>query len=266
MQKRHSYLLITLFLLFSACSDDDEAAPAITIDAENFSTTIEENPNTGQVIGTIDASTNQGNLTYSLQNESPAGALALDASTGTITVADPTLFVFADNPQISAEALISNGDINTTASIAITVLEEGTEPAPSPETTLWIGENTTFTKADGANPESASNQDRLTDNVWITRGNGGGQIYNAVVEAASDKTASPQDTEWAQGSIEDYESLNFQPFRAAVGDPKDVVGKRLVLHLITDDIYLSVRFTSWSQGRAGGFAYERSTDAAVSIP
>ena len=40
---------------------------------------------------------------------------------------------------------------------------------------------------------------------------------------------------------------------------KNVVGKNLVMYLEKDDVYLTVKFTSWSQGEKGGFAYERST-------
>lgn len=54
-------------------------------------------------------------------------------------------------------------------------------------------------------------------------------------------------------------TITFRPFRAAVDRPQNVVGKELVLHLIESDIYLQVRFTSWSQSKQGGFGYERST-------
>jgi hypothetical protein len=37
------------------------------------------------------------------------------------------------------------------------------------------------------------------------------------------------------------------------------VGSDLVLYLVDENIYLSVKFTSWSQGQKGGFAYERSS-------
>ena len=43
---------------------------------------------------------------------------------------------------------------------------------------LWIGETIAFTKVDGANPNLEENQDRIRDNIWITRGNSGGQIFN----------------------------------------------------------------------------------------
>jgi len=126
--------------------------------------------------------------------------------------------------------------------------------------TIWEGDNITFTKADGADPNVEANQDRITSSVHITRGNNGGQIFNAATESSSDKDASPAGTEWAVGSIDDIANLTFRPFRAAVGDPKDVVGKNLVLHVIAQDVYISVRFTQWSQRRGGGFAYIRSTE------
>lgn len=40
---------------------------------------------------------------------------------------------------------------------------------------------------------------------------------------------------------------------------KSLVGKNMVLHLVEDNIYISIKFTSWSSGTKGGFAYERST-------
>ena len=130
----------------------------------------------------------------------------------------------------------------------------GTENA-----TVWAGDNISFSKAAGANPADAASQDRLTSNVWLTRGNEGGQIYNAVTETASDKDTSPSGTLWAIGDIDDAATLDFQLFRAAVGEPQDVVGKDLVVFLQDDNILLSMNFTSWDMGRAGGFAYTRST-------
>lgn len=127
------------------------------------------------------------------------------------------------------------------------------------EPTVWSGELITFTKADGSDPNDESNQDRLTSNVWITRGNGGGQIYNAAVNSGANKELSPVGTEWAVGLLEDRATLTFENFRSAVTKPQEVVDTNLVVHLIEDDIYLSVVFTSWSVGQKGGFQYQRST-------
>ena len=132
------------------------------------------------------------------------------------------------------------------------------ENIDSNNSTLWKNSIKTFIKLDGADPTDEVNQDRLTENVWITRGNDGGQIYNAAKEESSNKSKSPVGTKWAIGSIDDYKDLSFNDFRIAI-KPKTIVGKNLVLYLEEDDIYLSVKFTAWSQGQKGGFSYERST-------
>jgi len=124
---------------------------------------------------------------------------------------------------------------------------------------FWRGSTITFNKSNGANPNLEENQDRIRENVWITRGNTGGQIFNIAINNRADKTESPVGTEWAIGTLDELESLTFDYFRNAISRPKTVVGKNLVLHLIEDDIYINVKFTSWSQGKRGGFSYERST-------
>ena len=129
---------------------------------------------------------------------------------------------------------------------------------PEPYYTIWNGGKITFEKADGADPNSALAQDRITDLVWITRGNSGGQIYNIAKESAADKNKSPLGTKWAIGTLDEIDQLSFNDFRTAVGEPKEVVEKNLVLYLEDHSTYISVKFTSWSSGSKGGFAYERS--------
>ena len=139
----------------------------------------------------------------------------------------------------------------------ISCSKEGT-PNEISSSTIWNGPLKSFTKTDGSNASEETNQDRLTAKVWITRGNNGGQIYNAAQEDKSDKYKSPIGTEWAVGNINNLDKLIFYDFRIAI-QPKNIVGKDLVLHLIEEDIYLSVKFKSWAQGQKGGFSYERST-------
>ena len=139
----------------------------------------------------------------------------------------------------------------------ISCSKEGT-PNEISSSTIWNGPLKSFTKTYGSNASEETNQDRLTAKVWITRGNNGGQIYNAAQEDKSDKYKSPIGTEWAVGNINNLDKLIFYDFRIAI-QPKNIVGKDLVLHLIEEDIYLSVKFKSWAQGQKGGFSYERST-------
>ena len=137
--------------------------------------------------------------------------------------------------------------------------DDSTGTTPAEGATTWSGTTMTYTKADGADPTMEANQDRITDNVWLTRGNSGGHIFNAKSETAS-STNTPSDTEWAIGTTATLSSLTFQPFRTVYPKPKnDIVGEDLVLHLITDDIYIDIKFTSWSTDKTGGFTYERST-------
>ncbi|MDA9676307.1 BspA family leucine-rich repeat surface protein [Flavobacteriaceae bacterium] len=135
-------------------------------------------------------------------------------------------------------------------------------------TTTWTSYTKTFTKSGGSDPNTRKdfliggigNLYNNTKSVAITRGNDGGQIYNISKESSADKTNSPLGTTWAVGTIDQRESLTFKKFRAAVGKPKDVVGKDLVMYLEDHDVYLSVKFTSWTEGKNGGFVYERSAN------
>lgn len=132
--------------------------------------------------------------------------------------------------------------------------------------TTWNGPTMTFTKTDNADPTLAENQDQITSNVWLTRGNSGGQLYNAKTESDSSKSTSPDDTQWALGTTSNIGTLTFSTFRGT-SKPQDAVGQNMVLHLVTDDIYIDIKITSWTSGSnsGGGFSYERSTDPNLSI-
>ena len=131
---------------------------------------------------------------------------------------------------------------------------------------MWSGPKVVFTKADGADPTQAANQDRLTSNVWLTRGGSQG-LYNIAKEAFFTHSVSPVDTEWASGTTANYASLTYtdwETWARSVGNPPATPGVNAVLHLKTDNIYLDIKFLSWSQ-RSGGFSYERSTPGASPI-
>jgi len=132
--------------------------------------------------------------------------------------------------------------------------------------TTWNGPTMTFTKTDNADPTLAANQDQITSNVWLTRGNSGGQLYNAKTESDSSKSTSPDDTQWALGTTSNIGTLTFSTFRGT-SKPQDAVGQNMVLHLVTDDIYIDIKITSWTSGKisGGGFSYERSTDPNLSV-
>jgi hypothetical protein len=137
--------------------------------------------------------------------------------------------------------------------------------------TVWTGYDFSFSKASNVDPSFPENQDRITDNVWITRAPQGG-IFNANVESFWD-SESPADTEWATDynnpddeiAATNYAALDFVPWlNAYVEDigtgqlPASLIGRNAVVHLITDNIYLDLRFESWVFGGGGGFSYVRA--------
>lgn len=125
-------------------------------------------------------------------------------------------------------------------------------------TVVWTSNKMTFTKSDYADWTLEENQDRITSNVWITRGDMQG-IFNAKTES-SWLTTSPENTEWAYGSAANWESLTFQNWVDWHGwNPPSTVGQNAVLHLISEDIYIDIKFLSWTAGGGGGFSYERAT-------
>jgi hypothetical protein len=136
--------------------------------------------------------------------------------------------------------------------------------------TVWTGPEVTFTKPDGADWTLPEYQDRITPGVWLTRADTQG-LFNIAVERSYDPGTQlrPTNTEWAFAGLNgnpttgvtaaNYADLVFDTWRASVvGTPPASVGLAGVLHLISEDIYISITFNSWSVG-AGGFSYTRST-------
>lgn len=140
--------------------------------------------------------------------------------------------------------------------------------------TIWDGPTMSFTKVDYANQNLEANQDRITPNVWLTRG-ADNVLFNVVSQTAAPSSGfnSPLDTEWAEGTTANFNQLTYTDFKTSAplaGNGKrkviQMVDKDYVLHLISDNIYIDIKITSWTSGQAGGgFSYQRSTDPSLNI-
>ena len=137
--------------------------------------------------------------------------------------------------------------------------------------TLWTGPPLTFTKEDYADWTLPQNQDRIIEDVWLTRADSQG-IFNIVQESHFTKLTFdlPSKTMWALGSTDDgIENLEFNYFLAIADlEPPSLVGRDMVLYLVPHDTYLDIKFTSWTSGYdggGGGFSYIRSTDTTSSF-
>jgi PEP-CTERM motif len=94
---------------------------------------------------------------------------------------------------------------------------------------------------------------------WLTRADTQGP-FNIRSEPAYTHNLSPSGTEWAFGTAADFATLTYTTWEMwAANNPPATVGRDAVVHLISDDIYLDVKFTSWTNSGGGGFSYVRST-------
>jgi hypothetical protein len=160
--------------------------------------------------------------------------------------------------------------------------------------TVWSGLTFNYTHADGLNPTDPANQDRITNEVWITRGQFGGGLLNAAPPTGSDPAdcdpifgcnyqhnLSPVDTEWATSRMlansdktiaaTNYQNLAFTNWEGAYSNQVGVFildsnYRNAVVHLIDQNIYLDLQFTGWSSRGGGGFSYLRSVAPSAPAP
>jgi hypothetical protein len=141
---------------------------------------------------------------------------------------------------------------------------------------IWTGASTTFTKAGSADPTQPGNQDRLTNNVWLTRGSDEGMFNIATgQETKYTRFTSPSDTKWATGAMgantgkiitaTNWQNLTFSDWAPAYGGPGSGLSAHIttevaVVHLLTDDIYLNLLFSDFTSG--GDFTYRRATPSS----
>jgi hypothetical protein len=85
---------------------------------QDFTTSIDENSPNGNNLG-IMLATGDGALSFSITSQSPAGAIAINPSTGELTIANTTLFNFETNPTITANIVVDNSVSTETATATI---------------------------------------------------------------------------------------------------------------------------------------------------
>jgi glucose/arabinose dehydrogenase len=125
--------------------------------------------------------------------------------------------------------------------------------------TVWTGP--TIIRGD------ANGVDQMTPSVGITRGASQG-IYNISQEPGFTHFLSPKDTEWADGTTANYNTLSYTDWdnwaKNIHGGPPGTIGVNAVVHLISDNIYIDIKFLTWGIG--GPYSYQRSTPAAANLP
>lgn len=118
-----SRIYIALFaVLAMACSEEDLKEDA-TVSLTDMEVTIAENPTNGQVLGSIGLDVTGGEVTFSIESQTPDGAFDLDPATGSLIVADSALFDFEVNPTLTAEISGAIGEIEDQATVTVTLTD-----------------------------------------------------------------------------------------------------------------------------------------------
>ncbi len=118
---------------------------------EDLTVSIDENPTNGDLIGTV-LVTGNGSSSFSLDMQTPSGALAIDQNTGELTVADATLFDFETNPVITGTVAVVDGINTATVTINLSDVVELTLQ----DLTVSIDENPTDGQVVGTMQASGS--------------------------------------------------------------------------------------------------------------
>ncbi|WP_117880963.1 cadherin repeat domain-containing protein [Aureibaculum luteum] len=108
-------LFSVLSLTIMSCSSDDPDS----LTTANITKSIDENAADGAVVATVSGTSNAGTVSFSILNQSPAGAMTINATTGDLTVADATIFDFETNPEITAEVQVSTESLIENSSVII---------------------------------------------------------------------------------------------------------------------------------------------------
>jgi hypothetical protein len=135
-------------------------------------------------------------------------------------------------------------------------IASGVQPARAD--TLWTGPDLDFTQS------SSNFTDVLIPGAVSLTRDYNQWLFNPAGGDEGPGPGTPTDTEWAFGTIDNYLALDYQTFDSyRDGDLSGLlVGNPMVVHLINEDIYLSLTFSAWPQ-HGGFFAYTRSTPVAL---
>lgn len=204
LTKRFSlFFLLSIFIFFISCSKDSEEPVQTekTIITENLSVTIDENPTNGQLIGTVQGSTNEGSVTFSITEQTPAGAFSIDAASGELKVADESLFDFEINPTITGIVKVSNGSVFENASVTISLNEVNEEH-------VFNGSIALFTQAE-VEAFGSNNYTMIYGTLLI--GDIVDHIYSEITDLSSLKTLKyigGQLNIWRNGELTDLNGLH----------------------------------------------------------
>mgnify|MGYP006077454057 CR=1 FL=1 len=174
---KKSVIILILLSLILSCSEDED----ITISLSDFQVTIDENPSPNQVIGIIDATTKQGNLTFSITEQSPNNAFQINASTGELIVLAESLFDFETYPIITGTVTAENRNVSETANVIINLNNVDDTSITATDLYITVDENPNPNQVLGT-IDASTNQGNLTFSISGQSPNNAFQINTSTGE------------------------------------------------------------------------------------
>jgi hypothetical protein len=131
--------------------------------------------------------------------------------------------------------------------------------------TVWTGPNLNYTKS------ASTPADTIVPGKVVLKRGSSEVLFNTAAGETFAGLNSPADTEWAFGTINNFASLAYQSMgslRTTAGGnlAAKILNQNMVVHLVNEDIYFSIKFTTWGRFGSGTVAYTRSTAATVTPP
>ncbi|WP_435414534.1 cadherin domain-containing protein [Polaribacter aestuariivivens] len=172
----------------------DEIDQAPTIADQTFS--IDENSPNATVIGQVVASDPQNaTLTYSITQQSISGALTISNS-GSLSVADESVFDFETNQTFTASVQITNSVITDTAQITVNINDLVDQPPVIVDQSFFIKENSSMSSIIGS--VTASDPQNLSLTYQITSQNTNNNSVNINANLGQLRVNAPEDFNFEQ--------------------------------------------------------------------
>ena len=140
---------IACALFIVSCSDDELAPIDLTLD--NIpAITLDENPANGESITQASATVNRGDIEFVISSQSVAGAMAINTTSGEITVADASKFDYETNPTLIATVSVTVERVTESITITVNLVNVAETITSAPDATFSIAENPTASQSIGS--------------------------------------------------------------------------------------------------------------------
>jgi hypothetical protein len=135
---------------------------------------------------------------------------------------------------------------------------------PAGAATIWNGPNIGWAKS------VATPSDPILPGVVVLTRGLNEVMYNTVSETGP-TVGSPADTEWGFGTLANFSTLTYKTMDAwratqSFDFQALFLNKQMVMHIKSQDIYMSIMFTNWGRFGSGTVGYIRSTAAGGGNP